>query len=330
MPPPRRAAAALALAALASARPVIDAHVHIINASFTYPWAAAPTPPLACPCVFPSGTPCLCDWSYAAYAAATAALPATKFVFVEVAAAPAEWLAEARWVQALADAGGAPVGGIVAGAPPGFGSAAADAAALAAALDALAALPLARGIRAAGLNFSDPAAAAPAAAHLALLAARRLSLDVITDVGAPGVGAAVAALAAAVPTATIVLDHVGSPQAKAPGTFPAWAAGLEAAAAAPNVVVKLGGVLQHFKDASGVLPSAAETAPFITTALAAFGAARALYEGNWFFANWPGRLDVAAQWVPMLEAALASVGATAADRDQIYAGAAARAYRVAL
>ena len=289
-----RAVLAAAAAAAASApTPVIDAHVHIISPSLNYTWFAAPAAPLACPCVFPSGLPCGCAWGYADYAAASATLPATKFVFVEVAAQPAQWLAEAQWVQSLAP--GVPVGGIVAGAPPGFGVPGADARAVAAALDALAALPLARGIRGSGLNWTDATAFGTHVSHAALLAARGLSLDVITSVAENG--AAVAALARAVPGLTVVLDHVGSPAAKDPAAFAGWARGVAAAAAAPNVVVKLGGILQYFKDDSGVLPSAAETAPFVAAAAKAFGWDRVLFEGNWFFANWPGRMDVFEAWV---------------------------------
>ena len=66
---------------------VIDTHVHIVNPSvINYSWFVPPTPPMACPCVFDSGLPCGCDWDYTAYAAASAALPAKRFVFVEVAA----------------------------------------------------------------------------------------------------------------------------------------------------------------------------------------------------------------------------------------------------
>jgi predicted TIM-barrel fold metal-dependent hydrolase len=230
-------------------------------------------------------------------------------------------------VQSLS-ASGVPVGGIVAGAPPGFGSPDANLTALGLALDALAALPLARGIRGSGINWTDARALAAAAVHARMLAARGLSLDIIGSAAAHG--RAMAALAAAAPDLTVVLDHVGSPAARNASAFADWAAGLAAVAAAPNVAVKLGGVLQYFKDASRVLPAPAATAPFVRAALAAFGWQRVLFEGNWFFNDWPGRLDVYAAWLPMLNAALAPSVPTLAQRDALFYQNAQRVYRVAL
>ncbi len=117
-------------------------------------------------------------------------------MFVEVAARPEQWLDEARWAQWLADHRGAAIVAIVSGAPKGFGSVGARDEDVSASLDELAALPLARGIRAAALNFSDHEAFATIAKHTAMLAARRLSLDVITSVQLPGVASSISRLAA--------------------------------------------------------------------------------------------------------------------------------------
>ena len=314
---------------------VIDAHVHFISLenNISYTWAAPPTPPLACPCVFATGPdflPCACEWSLASYAAASANRSASRVVFVEVAADPADWLKEAQWVQSLADGGASMIGGIVAHFPPGFGVPGADLHVLGAALDALAALPLARGIRAAALNFSDTAAFGTLISHAALLAARGLSLDIITAVGAPGVGAAVAALAAALPVLTIVLDHVGSPDVTSPAAFQPWADAMALIGRQGNVFVKTGGLLQYYKAAAGPLPSAAQTTPYIVTALKAFGWEKALWEQNYFFDLWPKNLEVTGAWLPLLDAALATLSPTDAQLDALYAGNAVRAYRVQL
>ena len=66
----------------------------------------------------------LCNWTLADYTAATSttALPASKIVFMEVDVAAGEWLAEAQWVQGLADGQGAgqpTIGAIVVQPPPG-------------------------------------------------------------------------------------------------------------------------------------------------------------------------------------------------------------------
>jgi hypothetical protein len=99
-----------------------------------------------------------------------------------------------------------------------------------------------------------------------------------------------------------VLDHVGSPDVKGGGGVAAWAAALQTiATGAPNVVVKLGGVLQYFKNASGVLPGADETAPYVLGALDAFGFQRSLYEGNCALVNQRGAsglLDARALTLP--------------------------------
>lgn len=308
---------------------VVDTHVHITSLTngLTYPWSVPPTPPMTCPCVFPSGTPCACEWSSEVYAAASAGRPADAFVFVEVAAEPSQWLAEAQWVQSLADAGDARIRGIVAGAPPGFGVVGANITAIAAELDELVAVPLARGIRAASLNFSDAGAMGTFISHAALLASRGLSLDVITPVAAPGVGGAIAQLAASIPSLTVILDHIGSPNVT--GDFDAWSTGLAAVGAAPNVFVKFGGLLQYFKK-TGVIPSAAQTTPYLSRVLDVFGWERVLFEGNWFFCNWPGNLDVFADWLPLLDSAVDGAAPTDAQLDALYAGNAAKAYRVQL
>ena len=51
---------------------------------------------------------------------------------------------------------------------------------------------------------------------------------------------------------------------------------------------------------------------------------------SWFFCNWYGRLDVAAAWLPLLQSALAQRAPTSAQLDALFAGNAARAYRVQL
>ena len=304
--------------------------MHISNtALLTYPWANAS---LGVPC--PAAPPALCNWTLADHAAATAAQPSSKVVFVEVAVAPAEWLVEAKWVQGLADAGGAGavLGAIVAQPPPGFGLPGADLPALAAALDELAALPLARGVRGSALNFSDAAALPTAIAHTRLLAARRLSLDVITNVGAPGAADGILALARALPEATLILDHVGeAPVLGPPAGMDDWRAAMQRLGAQPNIYCKLGGIFQFYKSTQ-TLPTLEQVRPLVETTVRAFGYERAVYEANWFFVNWlaPPRLDVASLWIAMLRDILDGMGATRQQRDEVYALGGARAYRVQL
>ena len=260
---------ALLLLPLAASALVLDGHVHLSNLSLVYPWSA-PCPDAPCP----AAPPCLCEWTAADYAAATTRLPADRFVFVEVAVAQAQGLAEARWVQALADGGEARVGGIVAQPPPGFGVPGADPAALGAALDELAALPLARGVRLSAIDFTNASLLPTAVAHVALLAARGLrSVDVIVGVGELALAAGnLAALAAAAPTVTFVLDHLGTPPyllANA-SLLPGWRAAIARLGAVPNFVCKVGGVLQGYKSTLS-LPGVETVRPFVEHALRSFG-----------------------------------------------------------
>ena len=270
--------ASAAAAASAALGPLTDVHLHITNMSlFTYPWM---TQIMKCPCA----PPCACDWSLAEYAAATAAAPASSLVFVEVAAAPQFWLAEAQWVQSLIDGGGAgaAIGAIIAQRPPGFGVPGADAAAVARDLGALAALRSARGVRAGALDWANNSAVAAVLPHFALL--RRSGLgtaDVITSVTAAA-AAGIAALARALPDLALVLDHHGSPPVLGNASAIAdWQAGMAALGALPNVYVKWGGLAQYYKS-TGAVPTLAQVAPFANFVLDSFPG-RAVFERNWFF-----------------------------------------------
>ena len=308
---------------------VIDAHVHLISLdnNISYTWGVAPLPNMSCPCVFPSGLPCLCPWTYAAYKnASQSTFPAPtqlKLVFVEVAAQPDQWLQEARWVQRLSGQD-VPVGAIVAGAPQGFGVVGADDRQVAAALDQLVELPLARGIRAAALNFSDDGAFETIVKHTSMLAQRRLSLDIITAVQSPGVATAIAHLAAAVPNAIIILDHMGSPHVHDPSAFAPWAVAMAEIGKQTNVFVKIGGLLQYFKGDTQ-LPSAERMSPFVKTALRAFGFERSLFESNWFFINWPAHTNLYEYWLTALHSVL---DATVEQQQHLFFRSAERAYRI--
>jgi predicted TIM-barrel fold metal-dependent hydrolase len=240
------------------------------------------------PC--PAAPLCLCEWTAADYTAATTKLPADRFVFVEVAVAPAQWLAEAQWVQALAAAGESRVGAIIAQPPPGFGVPGADPVALGAALDQLAALPLARGVRLSAIDFTNASLVPTVSEHVALLAARGLrAVDVIMGgVGELALAADnLAAIAAAAPTVTFVLDHLGTPPYLLANSslLPGWQAALAQIGAVPNFVCKVGGVLQGYKSTQKI-PSVETVRPFVEHGLRSFGYAKSLYEGNWCVWRW--------------------------------------------
>lgn len=331
-----RALAAGPVRALAGPVRALDTHVHITNfTALRYPdWANASAG--VCPCA----APCACDWTPDDWTAAAASLSPQRFVFVEVDADPNLWLDEALYIQGLADAGDGRIGGIVAKNPPGFGDPSTPDAVVAARLDALAALPLARGVRL-NLNFSDAALIPTATRHVALLAARRLSVDVCLG-GAGGDAGAIAglqALVAASPAATFIIDHGASPPALGSAAeLAAWRANVAWLGARPNVFIKFGGFLQYFKaglQAPSAFPSVGQVAPLAGAVLDAFGYERAMFEANWFFVLWwqlpPAQgMDEYATWVSYLSEILAarSPAPTAAQLDALYYGTGAFAYRV--
>jgi len=104
----------------------------------------------------------------------------------------------------------------------------------------------------------------------------------------------VADLAGALPNTRIVLNHVGgvlglgSYRSKQQDVFSRWASSIKALAARPNVFVKLGGLGQSYTalrfDGDAEPPAsekvAARFGPYVETCIAAFGAARCMFESN--------------------------------------------------
>jgi L-fuconolactonase len=149
----------------------------------------------------------------------------------------------------------------------------------------------------------------------------------------------VADLARAFPTARIVLNHVGGPigtgayAGKHKEVFPVWAAAIKTLAACPNVYVKLGGLGMRlggfgFHDRSE--PPSSETLastwqPYIETCIGAFGASRCMFESNF-------PVDKGSYSYPVFWNAckLLAKGASAAEKSDLFAGTAARFYRLDL
>jgi predicted TIM-barrel fold metal-dependent hydrolase len=206
------------------------------------------------------------------------------------------------------------------------GALGADIGQISASLDEFIKLPLARGIRAAALNFSDDGAFETIVKHTAMLAARQLSLDIITVVQSPGISNAIARLAAAVPEVTIILDHMGSPNVRDPSSFDSWVCAMHEIAAHENVFVKVGGLLQYFKG-DEQLPSVEQQAPFVQVTLQKFGFGRSMFESNWFFINWPGRMDIYSFWLRTLHSIL-SASASFEQLEHLFSRSAQVAYRV--
>jgi predicted TIM-barrel fold metal-dependent hydrolase len=144
-------------------------------------------------------------------------------------------------------------------------------------------------------------------------------------------------LAQAVPQTDIVLNHVGGPIGtgayadKHAQVFPGWAASIKALAACPNVHVKLGGLgmrLGGFGFHLAPEPPSSETLaarwrPYFETCIEAFGPSRAMFESNF-------PVDKGSYSYPVFWNAckLLTKGASAAEKADLFAGTAARFYRI--
>jgi len=147
----------------------------------------------------------------------------------------------------------------------------------------------------------------------------------------------VTALARACPDTKVVLNHVGGPIGSGPyagrhsEVFPAWAAAIKALAACDNVYVKLGGLgmrLGGFGFHEQAEPPSSQTLadtwrPYVETCIAAFGAKRAMFESNF-------PVDKGSYGYPVFWNAckLLAKGASAGEKADLFAGTAARFYRL--
>jgi predicted TIM-barrel fold metal-dependent hydrolase len=145
------------------------------------------------------------------------------------------------------------------------------------------------------------------------------------------------ALARAFPASPIVLNHVGGPLGigayggKRKEVFHAWAASIKALALCPNVYVKVGGLGMRIGGfgfhAQPEPPSSAALVaawrPYVETAIEAFGPARAMFESN--FPVDKGSYSYAVFWNACK---LLAKGAGAAEKADLFAGTAARFYRL--
>ena len=145
-------------------------------------------------------------------------------------------------------------------------------------------------------------------------------------------------LARAFPETPIVLNHVGGAIGIGPyagrrdAVFAEWRGRIEELARCPNVHVKLGGLgmrLFGFDVHAGDLPPSSEQLaaawrPYIETCIAAFGPERAMFESNFPVDKGSGSYPVF--WNAFKRIA---AGCSATEKDALFAGSAARFYRLA-
>ncbi|MFL0356754.1 amidohydrolase family protein [Erythrobacter sp. GH1-10] len=215
-------------------------------------------------------------------------------------------------------------------------------------LDALmAASPRFRGIRHAGAWDADPEVLGPPFHHpeglyrdatfragFAELGKRGLSFDAwVLEPQLPDV----IDLANAFPDQPLCLDHCGTPlgiasyKGKLHERFDTWRHNIKELAKCENVQVKLGGLAMAFCALPDEGPAAGSTSehlaglwrPYIETCIEAFGTDRAMFESNYPVDYWGA--DYAALWNAFKHL---THGSSADEKAALYAGNAARFYRI--
>jgi predicted TIM-barrel fold metal-dependent hydrolase len=150
--------------------------------------------------------------------------------------------------------------------------------------------------------------------------------------------AELADLASTFPDARIVLNHVGGPirigaYAGKSEVFRDWAAAIKDLAACPNVCVKLGGLgmrmgnfgFHELPEPPSSAALAAAWRPYIATCIERFGPERCMFESN--FPVDKGSYSYAVFWNACKRLA---EGASDAEKRDLFAGTAARFYRLDL
>ncbi len=144
-------------------------------------------------------------------------------------------------------------------------------------------------------------------------------------------------LARAFPGQPIVLDHCGTPlgmgsyHGKLHERFDTWREKIRTLAQCPNVSVKLGGLAMSFPGMPDHGPEAglgsevlaAMWRPYIETCIEAFGPARAMFESNYPVDKWGASYPVLWNTFKRL-----TLGASADEKRELYAGTAARFYGI--
>jgi L-fuconolactonase len=274
---------------------IVDSHVHFWDRTrFRYDWLAG------------AGDPLEADFGPADLLAAAPEL--SGMVFVQADCRADQAVAEARWVSELADSG-APVRAIVAHAPLELGSRVQ--------LAELTRISRVVGIRRLlqdeGPGFALQEAFVDGVRRLADfsfsmdLCIRAHQLTEVTE------------LVTRCPEVQFVLDHLGKPVVGPDGPGD-WATELRALADRPNVQCKLSGLLG---EAPPAMRSPAALAPWIQTALEAFGTDRCMFGSDWPVLTAFGEY---ADWLAVVDTALA--GASPEERADVFADTASRFYRI--
>lgn len=292
---------------------IVDAHHHLWDlGSLSYPWLQESSGKLR---VHGDDSALHQNFLPADYRVALDGLPIARTVHVDAGAA--DGLAEAQWLEHVADEHAIPTG-IVA-------SVRLDEPAAMETLEQVAALPRVRGIRHIlnwhedpGLTYTDrPGIMTEERFRTAfgLLAPLDLSFDLQVY---PQQFRESAELAAAHPDTSIVLNHAGMPLGRDADAMDQWRSGMRILAAQPNCSVKISGLgmTDHHWTTESIRPLVLET-------IEIFGHERCM-----FGSNFP--VDRLYSSAATLYAAFDEITAdfTASERRALFAGNADRVYRL--
>ncbi len=296
--------------------PIVDPHMHLWD--FTrqhYSWLMdRPLPSNAAGDVEPIAKP----YGLSDYLADTAGFDLRGVVHVEAGASTAHSLAETQWLQGVADEGRLPIALVA--------FAALNDPDVEKLLAAHAEHGAVRGIRHIINWHSDPARTYSARDVIgdagwqrgyALLAKYGLSFDLQIY---PSQMAVAAELAARHPDIPVILNHAGMPTDQDADGLALWRKGLALLAAQPNVAIKISGLAMIDRQWS-----VDSLRPFVLHAIDAFGTDRAMFASNFpvdklyggFGAHYAAYDAITADF-------------TDAERRAMFAGNAARLYRLAV
>lgn len=279
--------------------PIVDTHVHLLDIrKFKYSWA--------------SGAPKLGrNWTIADLEQRAAPYFIDSFVFVEVDADMPQHIAEAEWVQSLAN-DDPRLKGCVASLPLEQGLA------IQPDMERLAKLPVVRGIRRLIQNKPDPDFVLRPGflAAVRLLPRYNFSFDICIY---HHQFANTLKLVRQCPEVPFILDHIAKPGIK-DGLWEPWASHMREMAALPNVMCKLSGVTTE-ADHTGWTRE--QLRPYIDHAIGCFGFERIMYGGDWPVAELAGQYT---DWLEVLDWATSSCSAD--ERRKLFCDNGRKAYRL--
>jgi len=279
--------------------PIVDAHVHLADPKrFSYAWTK--NAPSLNRTVQPA------DLMKAA-----APVKIETLVFVEVDVDMPQHVAEAEWIDGLAEADPR-IGGMVAALPLERGRDAKPE------LDRLLKLKRLRGIRRLIQNQADPDFCIKPGfiEGLRLLAPHDLVFDIcIFHHHLPNA----IKMVRRCPEVRFVLDHIGKPAIKA-GIADPWRQHMKELSSLPNVTCKISGVSTEADHKNWTRE---QLKPYILHAIECFGFERVLYGGDWHVLELAGTYP---QWIEVLDWVIE--GASAEEKRKLYRENAIRIYRL--